>query len=501
MVGPQLLIGWQWDPSSGVVTLGGSIPALGALPLVCSFDALIARVHPDHQEAVRAALRSTADSREAFAIEFPTSGHRRSTLRILARPVVLDGRRQLIGTVEDVTSVRQEQQHSVRSNRLASLGMLAAGVAHDFNNLLTVISMRADLLGGALEAEGVERELYDEDVTAGLTRQLTLFAGAGGGPAADVEITAVVDGLRPLLASSRGGAVAMHYVLEDCPPVHCDRTQVEQVVLNLVINARDAVAEAARTDGRDPRVTVVLRPMTEPDEIADRNARAGELVPGRAAPPGWVLIEIADNGIGMSPEVREKAFDPFFTTKGAGRGTGLGLSVVFGIVEHLGGTLDIESVPGQGTTVRVALPATTAPAVPVAGESAGPGRVLVVDDDAAVRAITSRILAAQGYDVVSASSGEEALLTLESSEPFSIVVSDVVMGQMTGMVLAERLASERPNLPVLLVTGFAPPAELVAHPLLDLVTKPLTGASLVAAVKSLLDRAGLKSSTGERTAA
>lgn len=496
--------GWTWEPAAAEVILTGPGASRTSLPVPAAVTAAL----------VAAAGGTDVDN--GFAIEFTTGGARPATLRMLGRPVFAEHSRvvAMTGMVEDVTTARAHEQQRVRSSRRAGLAKLASGVAHDLNNFLTVISMRADLLEGALQDEGVDPVHYDEDLSAiaaasvdasGLTRQLSVFAGAGGGPAGEVDLAALVDGLRPRLAGARGGGaaldpVAVAYDIADCPPVRCDRSQAEQLVGNLVGNARDAVAEAVRADGRQPRVRVTVRPLTDAADIAARSARAAQPGSAREAPPAWVLIEVADNGVGMSGEVAERAVDPFFTTKGAGRGTGLGLSVVLGIVEHLGGTLDMDSDPGVGTTVRVALPAVAAarPAVAVPAGPAGTApRVLVVDDDAAVLAITSRILGAQGFEVTTAPSGEQALALLLGARPFSIVVSDVVMGQMTGMVLAQHVARDWPGLPMLLVTGFAPPAELVVNPLLELVTKPLTGAALVAAVRTLLDRAATRSESAD----
>lgn len=484
---PLKVAGWTWDPAADEVAVTGPVTGLTTLPVPAAIDDLVGLVAPAHRGPVTAALRGAAgdgagdgDSDSGFAIEFTTAGAEPTTLRMLGRPVVVDGHRRLVGMVEDVTADRAHEQHRVRASRRAGMAKLAAGVAHDLNNFLTVISMRADLLDGALEAEAVDPVHYQEDLSAisaasvgasGLTRQLSVFAGSGGGPTAEVDLAALVAGLRPRLAEARGGPVDVDYDLQECPAVRCDRAQAEQLVSNLVVNARDAVAEAVALDRREPRVRVTVRPVTDA-----------------------VLIEVTDNGAGMSDDVAERALDPFFTTRGAGRGTGLGLSVVFGIVEHLGGTLDLESEPGVGTTVRVTLPtvagAAARPVPPEAAEAAT--RVLVVDDDPAVVAITARILGSRGFDVTTASSGEQALALLHGARPFAIVVSDVVMGQMTGMVLAEHIARDWPGLPTLLVTGYAPPAGLVVNPLLDLVTKPLTGAQLVGAVRTLLDRAATR---------
>jgi signal transduction histidine kinase/CheY-like chemotaxis protein len=485
---------FEWLVDADVMDLSpGAARLLGlhGVPLNLRLSAFLDGVEPGDRNRVESALRSAAQIGSAFRsrFEIPARGSvARRTIRQVGRPVVTGGRVRVIGVLEDITDTYQAELSFSRAQRLASLAMLSAGIAHDFNNILTVITMRADMVRESAAAE-VGIDGFEEDARAildaagrasALTRQLMLFAGHQSGEPRRLDPVEVLDGMRPLLEHLGLDAVATEWHLTPTPPVLADRSQFEQVLLNLAVNARDAF-EGLET--RAPVLKISLGEVAATDPLvaghdgADRHAR-------------WVALTVADNGCGMSGETLARACDPFFTTKERGRGTGLGLAVVFGILEQLGGWLDISSTEKVGTTVRAFIPpARPLPVVHTPAPSTEPepegALLVVVDDDPAVRLVTSRTLRHVGYRVLPASSGEECLRLLGEHPDVAAVVSDVVMPGMDGTELAHRILTGREDLPVLLVTGFSPPS-VIGHPRLALVTKPLTSAQLTSALHRLL---------------
>jgi len=473
---------WEWDPATD--TVDGSVTAghlLGLQPghAHAHLADLLAGVWQAHRRRVTATLRAAMDVDAPFTTRFATVADPSRTVRVVGQPITVGGDRRLAGIVEDVTESARDSQAVARSQRLASLGMLAAGIAHDFNNLLTVVSMRADMIRtDALEHEpgdpaGDAAAILDAaDRAAALTRQLMLFAGQQG-ESRLVDLSALADGLRPMVSSLRGSQVEVEFDLSPVPPVLADPVQLEQVVLNLAMNARDALA--GTPPGGDVVARVTVRVHTEPGPVGPE-----------------VVLEVSDNGPGMDAETLARACDPFFTTKTVGRGTGLGLSVVFGIAERVGGRLDITSQVGAGTTVRVLVPAVRTADhgpdadVPDGGVGAVAARVLVVDDEPAMRAVHGRVLERAGYQVVLAGDGLTALAALAVEPGIVAVLSDVLMPGMDGTELAGRVLRDHPTVRVLLVTGIAPPTDVLVHPRVRLVGKPITASQLVAELRSLL---------------
>lgn len=366
--------------------------------------------------------------------------------------VVLRDDRVFTGFIRDISAREHMEEELRQAQKMEAVGQLTGGVAHDFNNLLTVISGNLELLDRRLSVAD-DREILQEaqeaaDLGAQLASRLLAFGRRQPLNPKPVDLNALVRSMVDLLRRSLGEMVQIDPRLGAAvPAVMADPGQIENALLNLAINARDAMPEGGRLTIETELVTVAGDP--------------GELRPGR-----YVRLTVSDNGIGMPPEVRQRAFEPFFTTKAAGVGSGLGLSMVYGFVKQSGGHVELHSTPGQGTGIVVYLPVRDEdPAVPVeaapdaAGVPAGGALVLVVEDDARVRRVAVRRLSALGYRIVEADSGPAALAVLDAGEPVDILFSDVVMaGGMTGFELANRVRERRPDLQVVLTSGYTDPA-------------------------------------------
>ncbi len=373
--------------------------------------------------------------------------------------VDVPGSRVFIGFIRDLTEQRaaeserqslQDRMH--QSQRLESLGQLAGGVAHDFNNLLAVILNYATFVGEAVPYDegvqfDVEQILSASHRAAGLTRQLLMFARRQPVHPELLDLNAVVDEVRELLARSIGEQIDLVVRAgPDLPTIRADRGQTEQILLNLAVNARDAMPGGG---------ALVIE--TAPVEL---DATYLQFHPG-ASPGAYVQLSVSDSGTGMSTQVAARAFDPFFTTKGRTEGSGLGLATVYGIITEAGGAVNLYSEEGVGTTVRVYFPATTEAAVAVLPATArahpirGDGEVvLVVEDEEAVRAVSVRLLRRNGYSVVEAAAASDAIV-LATTHHIDLLVTDVVMPKMGGRELADLLRLEHPGLPVLFMSGYA----------------------------------------------
>ena len=394
-----------------------------------------------------------------------------------------DARGQLVGLqgyIFDITErVRLEEQLR-HSQKMDAVGRMAGGIAHDFNNLLSVIRSYSELLIQTLSDEDPRKEDVQEIAAAaeraeGLTRQLLAFGRKQVLMETVFDANAAVHDMqrmvRRLLAENITIETELH---ADALPVTADRGQLEQVLVNLVVNARDAMPRGGR-----------LRLETSRTDLRRREARKLEVVPGT-----YASIAVSDDGLGMDSVTRARAFEPFFTTKGA-RGTGLGLSTVYGIVSQSSGAVTIDSTPGAGTRVTVYLPLTTAVHSPTptsldAGVPTGAETLIVVEDDDSVRVMLERSLRALGYRVLSARNGIEALgVARRHTGTLHLVITDVVMPEMGGRELIEKLRLERPKIPVLFISGYpdGPTDDIEANTL----PKPFTPAVLARRVRQLLD--------------
>jgi CheY-like chemotaxis protein/two-component sensor histidine kinase len=360
------------------------------------------------------------------------------------------------------------------------MGQLTGGVAHDFNNLLTPILGGLDRLhrkgvGDDRDRRMIAGALQSAERARTLVQRLLAFARRQPLQPAAVDVAEVMRGMADLVASTTGPRIDVAVEAEPgLPAALADANQLEMAILNLAVNARDAMPDGGR-----------LR-------IAARACEVRPGAPGPAAPGHYVSLSVADNGIGMDEAVLARAVEPFFSTKGVGRGTGLGLSMVHGLAAQLGGALAIRSRPGQGTEVELWLPAAQAPR-PASSSSAGPspdavgadsdGTVLLVDDEDLVRAATADMLAELGYHVVEAGTAAEALRRIDQGLVPDLVVTDHLMPGMSGTELAGYLMRQRPGLRVLIVSGYADVDGIA--PDLPRLAKPFRRDELAASLRAL----------------
>lgn len=377
----------------------------------------------------------------------------------------------------DITEQRRLEEHLRQAAKMEAIGLLAGGVAHDFNNLLTVIQGYAQAFASAgAPPERMARAAAEiqraAERAAQLISQLLQFSRRPGAQQALVEINAVTEQVLALVERLLGENVRVQRRLEPgLPPVCAGRSQIEQILLNLIVNARDAMPE-----GGAIRVETSAFRVADPAEAA----RLG-LVPGQ-----YVRLSVRDEGHGMDEATRARILEPFFTTKEPGKGTGLGLTSVYGIVQSLGGAIRVESAPGQGTKFDIDLPAATEAQSAGAAAGARPNRILLVEDDDAVRQLTRQLLEHFGYEVTDAPSAARALeIFAGSPSPFGLLITDVSMPEMDGTELARRLREIDPGLPVLFFTGYS--EELARYPAdlrgLPVLAKPFSAEALAEAVR------------------
>ncbi|MGA2382049.1 MAG: PAS domain-containing protein [Gemmatimonadales bacterium] len=400
----------------------------------------------------------------------------------------------ILGIVRDITDrVRLEDQLR-QAQKMEAVGRLAGGVAHDFNNLLTAISGYSELLLADLASEDPRRLDVIEirkatERAAALTHQLLAFSRRQVLQPRVVDLNAVIGGAEKLLRRLIGEHIALATRLEpSLASVTADSGQLEQVIVNLAVNARDAMQSGG---------TLALETRTVLIEAAAQTAEQSIVAPGR-----YVLLKVTDTGSGMDAETRRHLFEPFFTTKERGKGTGLGLATVYGIVKQSGGFIWVDSEPGKGTAFRIYLPAVDDAARPAeAGgdarprdvpTAAGTETILLVEDEEAVRKVAREALHRRGYSVLEAADAERAL---EVSGRFdghiALLLTDVVMPGLSGRALADRLAPLRPDTKVLYMSGYTD-AAIVEHgvlaPGLNYLQKPFTPDVLAQKVREVLDQ-------------
>jgi PAS domain S-box-containing protein len=460
-------------------------------------EALLRVVEPEDREAAGPVFRRASERLEPYAVNFRVRlrpGAMR-WLRAIATPVREGPALVWHGVIVDITEQRRLEEELLQAQKMESLGRLAGGVAHDFNNLLTLIRGYADVLGSQLGGEDPRlaevREIrHAAERGASLTRQLLALSRRQKLVARDVDLNELVGDFERMIRRVIGASIEIVTVSgPELGWVRADPGQLEQVLLNLAVNARDAMPRGGTLRIETARVQVP--PGALDPEI--RGVPAGD----------YVQLTVADTGVGMEAEVLAKAFEPFFTTKPPGEGTGLGLSTVYGIVQQSGGALTVESRPGQGTVFRLFFPRVSAAAAPrpeqpapAPREPVSPrGTVLVVEDEERVRRLTCRILEHYGYGVVEAADGPEALDLLRQNAPrVDALISDVLMPGMSGSDLAARARRERPDLPVLLLSGFT--ADELSGPDLPggarqaFLQKPFSPEALATAVGDLLSLSG-----------
>jgi PAS domain S-box-containing protein len=389
---------------------------------------------------------------------------------------------RITGVTADITQRREVDEQLRQAQKMEAVGQLTGGIAHDFNNLLMIIGGSLDMLGRRMADEPKVRMLFDaarQAVGRGarLNQQLLAFSRRQNLHMEVVQINDLVPAFEHLLDRAVGETIKMEFIKEeDLWLCRTDPHQLETAILNLAINARDAMP-----DGGSLRIKTANRRVG--DAFASQwGASAGE----------YAVISVEDTGFGMSSEVLAHVFEPFFTTKDVGKGTGLGLSQVYGFAKQSGGFVAVTSTPGQGTVIDVHLKRSTEPRAAVrqvveAGLETGTGIVLVVEDDAAVRATTVGMLEDLGYSVRSAETGRTALKIVQAKTALDLVLSDVVMPDgMSGVELARQIASLRPELPVLLTSGYTAQRVIPETPAgkLTLLKKPFSQADLSVAIRN-----------------
>jgi two-component system cell cycle sensor histidine kinase/response regulator CckA len=447
-------------------------------------------VYADPSERQRLLDRDSYTDREYDDVETTwkrKDGHR-LTVQLSVRAV-----RDAAGTVayyetfvRDVTERRQLESQLLQAQKMEAVGRLAGGVAHDFNNLLTVILSYSDLLLEDLPPNAPDREdvaqIRQAAVAASsLTRQLLAFSRQQVLEPRVLDVNEVVKGPEKLLARLLGEDVRLSTALATgLGAVKVDPGQLEQIIMNLAVNARDAMPRGGRLSIETGNV--------EMDEAYVR----GHPV---AQPGNYVMLAVSDTGIGMDAVTQARIFEPFFTTKEVGKGTGLGLATVYGIVKQSGGFIWVYSEPGHGTSFKIYLPRVDEPVAPAAEVTprpvGGSETVLVVEDVAAVRAVTRQMLERHGYTVLEAPDGETALrLALMHQGDIDLLVTDVVMPDVGGRELADQLVARRPQLKVLYMSGYTDDA-IVRHGNLQdgiaYLQKPFTPDALARKVRAVLD--------------
>ncbi len=386
---------------------------------------------------------------------------------------------------QDVTDRIHLEEQLRQAQKMEAVGRLAGGIAHDFNNLLTIINGYSDLLLQSLAAEDPTREIVGEirlagERSAGLTRQLLAFGRKQVIAPKVLDLNMIIRDTQRILRRGISEDIRLITRLSDEPAtVRADSVQLEQVLMNLVVNARDASPRGG---------TVTIETGFVENEIRDSSHPAGR----------YVILSVSDNGTGMSEEVQARLFEPFFTTKEVGKGTGLGLAVVHGIVTQSDGRIFVDSESGRGTTIRIHLPwagqaASTVKKQPeIRSVSLGNETVLLVEDEKAVREMARKQLQDAGYLVLSARNGEEALkVAAEHPGSINLLATDVVMPGMGGRDLAERLIVERPDIRVLYMSGHTED-EVVRHGvksnMLNFLQKPFSPEDLARKIRETLDQ-------------
>jgi len=485
---------WDWNLltdevwwNEGIKTLFGYRPA----ELEPDSRSWTNRIHPDDRDRTVQSIRQIIDGGgSGWQHEYRFLRKDGSVAHVLDRGYVMrdagGNAVRMIGGMTDMTERRKLEAQLQQSQKMEAIGQLAGGVAHDFNNLLTVITGNTELLLTTLDPDDPNRDLltYIRDASeraANLTRQLLAFSRKQVLAPRVLDLNDVVSNIEKMLRRLIGEDIMLTSILR--PNLHyikVDPGQIEQVIINLALNARDAMPDGGR-----------LTIETSTVEISEEDCENRlDYKPGR-----YVAMMITDTGRGMAPEIKEHIFEPFFTTKPQGKGTGLGLATVFGIVKQSEGQIDVESEVGAGTRFRMLFPVTNEPAAPGMADNTaarnGTETILFVEDESSVRQVAKLILHKYGYKVLEATNGKEAIKLVESNqETIHLVVTDVVMPEMSGRHLAEHLRCRYPEIKLLFMSGYTDDA-VVQRGIIEekesFLQKPFSPLVLAKKVRTVLD--------------
>jgi PAS domain S-box-containing protein len=488
---------WDINYATGVVKWSEILERqYGLLPgsFPGTFEAFIERVHPDDRAATTKTIQAALQAGAEFTVQnrsvWPDgtvrwlNGSGRALLGGNGEPV------RAVGISIDVTERRTLEEQFRQAQKMEAVGRLAGGVAHDFNNVLSVILSYSEMLMQELKPidpmwlDLNEIKLAGERATA-LTRQLLAFSRQQVIERAVIDLNDTLKGCHKMLQRLvREDVQLVTRLADDLGKCLCDAGQLEQVVMNLVVNACDAMPGGGRVTLETTNVEI--------DEDYGRTHFGMK-------PGPYVMLAVSDTGVGMDKATEARIFEPFFTTKAKGLGTGLGLSTVFGIVDQSGGSVRVYTEPGNGTTFKIYLPRTDQVSVAVvpsapAGTLRGTETILLVEDEDQIRSVARGILQRHGYTVLEARNAGEALLTCEQyDQPIHLLLTDVVMPQMSGKQLADRLAPLRPDMKILFMSGYTDGAlDGQLQEGAGFLQKPLTPGSLTRKVRSILDAGGRK---------
>lgn len=443
--------------------------------------------NPDDRTRAITQIREQGELRDMETTVRDSAGNLHQVL-ISSDQLLLAGERCILTTLYDITERRQLETRLAHIQNMESIGQLAGGVAHDFNNMLTAIRGYAELALGHLPAnnpghEDIRGIMQAADRATTLTRQLLTFARRQRINPRIINLNTLIEELDRLLR--RLIPEHIEIALRLAPgllPIRADPGQIEQVLINLVANARDAMLGGG------------LLTIETANVILDHRYALSHL---DIAPGRYVLLTVSDTGVGMAAEVQRHAFEPFFTTKEPGKGTGLGLSTCYGIAKQHGGTIWIYSEEGHGTVIKVYLPEAAeaaAPAMPPVREQVAQGSetLLLVEDEDAVRALVARLLRTNGYTVLEAANGIEALQIAEAHRPapLHLLLTDMIMPRMGGTETAEQIRLLYPAIKVLFMSGYTEHPTMQNHTIISsnlLLQKPFTSAELARRIRELLD--------------
>jgi two-component system cell cycle sensor histidine kinase/response regulator CckA len=486
---------WEVELSTGRLTWSDSMaPLFGLTPDHAPATArdFLALIHPDDRGAAQAAVQSGIASRRDCLMELRTlwpdgtthwvEGHAKASYDADGRPLRLRG----IGM--DIDDRKSLEDQLRQAQKLEAIGQLAGGIAHDFNNVLTVILGFSDILiDGQPPDSPVRADLLEIKKAgaraAGLTRQLLAFSRKQILQPRILDVNVLIDGIKPMLRQLIVASVDLSMSLKARSPlIKMDPTQLEQILVNLAVNAADAMSHGGRLTIETSNIHL------------DERDHQGSLPLG---PGDYVMLSVRDTGVGMDQETTRRMFDPFFTTKDLGKGTGLGLATVYGIVKQSGGDIRVDSTPGSGTTITIHLPqvlnepaSALEPSTDAGRASRGAETILLVEDDEGVRMLSRVTLERNGYRVLQAGNPKEAAqLASEFAGPIDLLLSDVIMPESDGPPLYDRLVGQRPDVRLLYMSGYT--SDAIRHVLqVDskaFLQKPFTPLALANKVREVLD--------------